>query len=138
MTRTAASESSFGMNESVISLICVAACSTPTRRPTASAVRRSGAAIISVTTSACWPMPMTVSGVIACAPSDRETTGESAEQQRPAVDEDEQHDFERQRDQHRRQHHHAHRHQDARDDEIDDDERDVDQESHLERGLELA
>src|SRR3954470_14943923 len=133
---TAAIASSFGMNDSVISLICVAAWKMPTIRPTASAVSSSGAASISVISSACLPTVTTTSGLI-CNLSE-ETLCERAHDERPAVDEHEQHDLERQRDQHRRQHHHSHRHEHARHHEVDDDERDEQQEADLERGLELA
>ena len=61
---TAAMASSFGMNDSVISLICVAAWKMPTMRPTASAVSSSGAASMSVISSACRPTVTTISGVI--------------------------------------------------------------------------
>src|SRR5690242_15117505 len=131
----AAMASSFGMNDSVISLICVAAWKMPTTRPTASAVSSSGAASIRVISSAWRPTVTTVSGDMGLP---EETLRERAHDQRPAIDEHEQHDLERQRDQHRREHHHAHRHEHARDHEIDDHERDEQQEADLERGLELA
>ena len=56
--------SSFGMNDSVISLIEVAAWKMPTMRPTASAVSSSGAESMSVISSACRPTVTTISGVI--------------------------------------------------------------------------
>src|SRR4029077_19116277 len=117
------------MKESVISLICVAAWNMPISRPAASADSSIGAASSAVTTSACWPTEMMVSGVI--ARSLVEARRERADQERPAVHEHEQHDLERQRDQHRREHHHAHRHQHARDDEVDHEERNEDQEADL-------
>src|SRR5687767_5320832 len=125
---------SFGMNESVISLICVAAWKIETRRPTASAVSSRGAETTTVTNSACWTSvrtawePMTLS----------ETRYQRAHEQRPAVDEHEQHQLEGQRDQHRREHHHPHRHQHARHDDVDDQERQEHHEADLERGLQLA
>src|SRR6188768_1939737 len=138
---TAAMASSFGMNDSVISLICVAAWKMPTMRPTASAVSSSGAASIRVISSAWRPTVTTVSGDILYLPEEtlsKETLRQRAHDQRPAIDEHEQHDLERQRDQHRRQHHHAHGHQHAGDHQVDDHERDEQQEPDLERGLELA
>src|SRR6186713_2085571 len=138
---TAAMASSFGMNDNVISLICVAAWKMPTMRPTPSAVSSSGAASMSVISSAWRPTVTTVSGDMNYLPEEvlsEETLCERAHDQRPAIDEHEQHDLERQRDQHRREHHHAHRHEHARDHEIDDHERDEEQEADLERGLELA
>src|SRR5690348_14034511 len=133
---TAAMASSFGMNDRVISLICVAAWKMPTMRPTASAVSSSGAESIRVISSAWRPMVTTVSGVMAGSPEER--LRERAHDQRPAVDQHEQHDLEGQRDEYRRQHHHAHGHEDARHHEIDDHERDEQQEADLERRLELA
>src|SRR5262245_8941131 len=112
MASTVAMAKSLGMNDSVISLICVAAWKMPTMRPTASAVSNRGAASIKVISSAWRPTVTTVSGVM---PSPHKTLRECAHHQRPAVNEHEQHDLERQRDQHRRQHHHAHGHEHARD-----------------------
>src|SRR5262245_6553963 len=132
----AAMPSSLGMNDSVISLICVAAWKMPTNRPTVSPTSRIGAASISVTSSACVPMLITVSGVMAYLFV--ETRSQGAHHQRPAVHQHEQHDLEGQRDQHRRQHHHAHRHQHAGHDEIDDHEGNEDHEADLEGGLQLA
>src|SRR5688572_28004306 len=91
---TAAMASSLGMNDSVISLICVAAWKMPTMRPTASAVSSSGAASVTVNSSAWRPTVTTVSGVMVGLPE--ETLGKSAHDQRPAVDQHEQHDLERQ------------------------------------------
>ena len=65
---TAAMASSFGMNDSVISLIDVAAWKMPTMRPTASAVSSSGADSISVISSACRPTVTTISGLM-CVPT---------------------------------------------------------------------
>ncbi len=67
----------------------------------------------------------------------KEACRQRAHDQGPAVDKDEQHDFERQRDQHRRQHHHAHRHQHAGDHQIDHKERNEKKKSDLERLLQL-
>src|SRR6187549_2398269 len=94
---TAAIASSFGMNDSVISLIEVAAWKMPTMRPTASAVSSNGAASMSVTSSALRPTVTTISGVIFFSHSlglPEKTLGERAHDQRPSVDEHEQHDLE--------------------------------------------
>src|SRR5262245_51040649 len=128
---------SFGMNDSVISLICVAAWNTPTSTPIRSAATRSGAASNIVISSARWPMVMMTSGVtwnLLCVEARRQR----AHHESPSIDQHEQHELERQRDQDRREHHHAHRHEHARDDEVDDHERDEDEEADLECGLELA
>src|SRR5690349_3428849 len=118
---TAAMASSFGMNDSVISLIDVAAWKMPTMRPTASAVSSKGADNIKVISSACRPTVTTISGVMRRLPE--EALGERAHDQCPSIDEHEQHDLERQRNEDWRKHHHAHRHEDARDHEVDDHER---------------
>src|SRR3982750_1994423 len=97
IARMAAMASSLGMNDSVISLICVAAWKMPTIRPTASAVSSGGAASIRVISSACPPTVTTVSGVIGASPE--KALGQRTHDQRPAIDEHEQHDHERQRDQ---------------------------------------
>src|SRR6056297_32928 len=131
------SMSSFGMNDSVISLICVAAWIMPTSKPTASAESSSGEASSIVTQRACCPMVVTVSGVMG-ASSDVETRGQRAEHHGPAVHQHEQHDLERQRDEHGREHHHAHRHQHAGHDQVDDQERNEHQETDLEGGLQFA
>src|SRR5499427_10355962 len=110
------------MNDSVISLICVAACRIETTRPTTNAVSSSGADKTSMTYSACWPMVTTLCGVMA-ENSDLIGSDQRADQQIPAVREHEQHQLERQRDQHGRKHHHPHRHQHTRDDHVDDEER---------------
>src|SRR5947207_15171665 len=93
---TAAIASSLGMNDSVISLICVAAWKMPTAKPTASAVSSSGAASMRVISSAWRPTVTTISGFMGMSPEER--LGESAHDERPAVDQHEQHDLERQRD----------------------------------------
>src|SRR5882762_3663861 len=111
MTSAATIAISLGMNDSVISLICVAACRIDTTRPTTSAASSSGADNISMTYNACCPMVITLCGVMG---SDLVRGDKRADQQVPAVRKDEQHQLERQRDQHRRQHHHPHRHQHAR------------------------
>src|SRR3954469_3590033 len=93
---TAAMASSLGMNDRVISLICVAAWKMPTIRPTASAVSSSGAASISVISSAWRPTVTTVSGVMGYLSEktlSEKALRERAHDQRPAVDEHEQHDL---------------------------------------------
>src|SRR5687768_16344024 len=96
---TAAIASSFGMNDSVISLMEVAAWKMPTMRPTASAVSSGGADSISVISSAWRPMVTTISGVIAGYLSEEtltektlteKTLGERAHHERPSIDEHEQ------------------------------------------------
>src|SRR5579862_2711436 len=129
---------SFGMNESVISLICVAARNALTTSPVISATSRSGAASIMVISSARLPMVMTVSGLMSGrASGGEEAGGQRAHDERPAIHQHEEHQFEGQRHQDRREHHHAHRHEDTRHDEIDDHEGDEDQEADEEGGLEL-
>src|ERR1043165_10496 len=88
----AARPSSLGMNDSVISLIDVAAWKMPTSRPTTSATSSMGAASISVMVSACVPTLMMVSGVTVRLLV--ETLGQGAHHQRPAVHQHEQHDLE--------------------------------------------
>src|SRR5690606_952241 len=94
---------SFGTKVSVISLICVAAWKMLMIRPVTSAARNSGADTIRVTSTAWRPSSMTAVGVMAASPAlDREAVDQRADQQRPAVDQHEQHDLERQRNDHRR------------------------------------
>src|SRR2546430_8821851 len=64
MTSAATIAISLGMNDSVISLICVAACRIDTTRPTTSAASSRGADNTSMTYSACCPMVITLCGVI--------------------------------------------------------------------------
>src|SRR5262245_34839413 len=107
MTSAAAVASSLGMNDKVISLICVEDWHTPNIRPTSSAVKSSGADSISVISSARCATVMTVSGVIVNLRSSVEAGGDRSHDERPAVDQNEQHDLERKRDQDRREHHHS-------------------------------
>src|SRR3982751_2534630 len=83
---------SFGMNESVISLICVAAWKMLTMRPAQSAVRRSGAEMSNVSSSASRTIAITA---VEFMRSDSEALRERAEEEVPAVDEYEKHDLER-------------------------------------------
>src|SRR4051794_35196463 len=117
-TSAANMASSLGMNESVISLICVAAWNTLTTSPTTSAVSSSGADTSAVTHSACCAIVRTVCGVMGCGSA--EARDQRSDEQVPPVHQHEQHELERQGDQHRRQHHHAHRHQHARHHHVDD------------------
>src|SRR6185312_13235924 len=138
MARVRAIAISFGMKESVISLIEVAAWNAPMTTPVMSAARSSGAARASAISRARLPMLMMVSGVMLRLGSVIEALGERAHDQRPAVDEHEEHELEGQGDEHGRDHHHAHGHQHARHHEIDDHERNEEEESDEECGLELA
>src|SRR5690242_12775832 len=97
MTTAANTATSLGMNESVASLICVAAWKMLTTRPAQSAVRRSGAEMISMSSSASRTIAMTA---VEFMRSDSEALRERAEQEIPSVDEHEEHDLERQRDHH--------------------------------------
>src|SRR5690606_23440636 len=63
---------------------------------------------------------------------------QAVDQLRPAVDQHEQQQLERQRDRGRRQHHHAQRQQDVGHHQVDDQERQEDQEADLEGGGEFA
>src|SRR5262249_48825616 len=124
----------FGMNVSVISLICVIAWKTLTTRPATSPKSSTGPASTSVISSAPRPMPTTVSiPIVPPGPSRSvEALQERAHEHVPAVHQHEQHELERQRDQHRWQHHHAHRGEDRRHHHVEDEKRHVDQEAHLE------
>ena len=76
-TAAAKIASSLGMNDSVISLIWVAAWNTLTSRPVASAASSSGADSSTVTSRACCTRLMTISGVMALR-ARREARGMSA------------------------------------------------------------
>src|SRR5690606_9076580 len=67
----------------------------------------------------------------------RKAGGQGTYDQGPAVDQYEQHDLERQRDDQRRQHHHTHGHEHAGHHQIDHQKGDEDHEADLEGGLEL-
>src|SRR5689334_733712 len=112
MTTAANTATSLGMNESVASLICVAAWNMLTTRPAQSAVRRSGAEMISVSSSASRTIAITAVEFIWRSAVRRESNAEAlrerSEQKVPAVHEDEEHDLEGQRDHDRRDHHHPH------------------------------
>src|SRR3989338_4351171 len=86
--------SNFGMKDRVSSLIWVAAWKMLTAKPMVSALSSSGAEIISVISTACCPMVMTVSGVMM---SGVKALCQRADYQIPAVGQHEQHDLEGQR-----------------------------------------
>src|SRR6185295_17484540 len=112
------------MNVSVISWIWVSAWKMLTARPATSPKSSTGPARMSAISSAFRPSWSTVSGVI--GPASLEAPYERADQQVPAVDEHEDHELERQRDEHRRLRDHAHRREDRGDHHVEDEERHVD------------
>src|ERR1035437_4352184 len=98
-TSTTNIASSLGMNDSVISLIWVAAWNTLTTSPVISAAKSGGPDSSKVTSSALCASVSTLSGVISCASpkiagSGVETLDQRPDQQVPAVGEHEQHDLE--------------------------------------------
>src|SRR6185369_1166615 len=137
MTNVAKTATSFGMKDSVASLICVAAWKMLITSPNTRATSSSGAAINRVILIACVPSVMTVSGVMR-ASLKVEALGERADQELPAIGQHKQHQLERQGDGRRGHHHHAHGHKNASHYEVDDQERDEDGEPYLECRLELA
>src|SRR5690606_40330593 len=110
-TRVTKIATSFGTNDRVISLIWVAAWKMLMMRPVASAAMNSGADTSRVTSTAWRPSSMTAVGVMVVllgrARLHREALHQRADQQRPAVDQHEQHDLERQRHDHRRSEEHT-------------------------------
>src|SRR5690349_15265244 len=90
---------SFGMNDSVASLIEVAAWKMLTKRPVTSAASSIGAETSSSTKIACLPTSITYSGVMVASgvASARKTCNQRADDQLPAIDQHEQHQLERQR-----------------------------------------
>src|ERR1700722_3962706 len=92
-TKVAEIAISLGMNDSVCSLIEVAAWKVPTVRPVTRPTSSSGPASIKVISSARPPTVMMVSGFI--VRSGVKARGQRAHDERPAVDEHEQHEFER-------------------------------------------
>src|SRR6266849_3789456 len=128
----------FGMKVSVISLICVSAWKMLTLSPATSPKRSTGPARARVSSSALRPMAMTVSTVMSLPSSSAEALHERAGEHVPAVDQDEEHQLERQRDEDGRQRDHAHRGQDRRDHHVEDQERHVDEKAHLEGRLQLG
>src|SRR6185436_14033841 len=99
MASTTTAATTLGTNDSVASLICVAACSTLTTRPTTSTVISSGAATISISIRPCWPSVKTCwESIGQCGELRDERCGQRAQQQVPPVGQHEQHQLERQRD----------------------------------------
>src|SRR5580692_6796643 len=92
-TSVAEIATSFGMNERVCSLIEVAAWKAPTMRPVTRPTSSNGPASINVISSARPPTVMMVSGFI--VGSGVKARGQRAHDERPAVDEHEQHELER-------------------------------------------
>src|SRR5690606_32797856 len=127
----------FGMNESVISLICVAACRILMIRPVTRATSSSGAATAIAIFIASVPIIMTDSGVIARS-STVETLRQRTDQQLPAVDQHKEHDLKGQGNGGWRYHHHTERHQYAGDHQVDNQERNKDGKANLEGGFQLA
>src|SRR6185312_17077491 len=103
------------MNDSDCSWICVTAWKTETISPIARPTSSSGPPTFIASSIACWARWTTVSwfmvagggwvGPLVEAPD------EGLGDEPPAVDQDEQQDLERQRDEDGRQHDHAHRHE---------------------------
>src|SRR5579875_1794810 len=123
----------FGMKVSVISWIWVSAWKTLTARPATSPKSSTGPASARVSSSPLRPSPMTVS-----TPISVEALHHRRGEHVPPVDEHEEHELEGQRDERRGQRDHAHRGEDRGHHHVEDQKRDVDQEPHLERGLELG
>src|SRR3954462_7018152 len=130
---TAASAITFGMKASVCSWIWVTAWKIDTTRPTISPAASIGVASLNPSVSALVARLTTTSWFMSV-----EALDEGSGDEVPAVDQDEEQDLERQRDEDGWQHHHAHRHQRRAHDEGDDEERQEDQEADLERGLQLG
>src|SRR3954467_2637029 len=129
---TAASAMTFGMKASVCSWIWVTAWKIETTRPTISPAASIGIATLKASVSALVARLTTTSWFMSV-----EALDEGSGHEVPAVDQDEEQDLERQRDEDGWQHHHAHRHQRRADDQVDDEEGEEDQEADLEGGLEL-
>src|SRR3954466_6116905 len=122
----------FGMKASVCSWIWVTAWKIETTRPTIRPAASIGVASLNPSVSALVARLTTTSWFMSV-----EALDEGSGHEVPAVDQDEEQDLERQRDEDGWQHHHAHRHQRRADDQVDDEERQEDQEADLEGGLEL-
>src|SRR3954471_16765841 len=121
------------MKASVCSWIWVTAWKIDTTRPTISPAASIGVASLNPSVSALVARMTTTSWFMSV-----EALHERSGDEVPAVDEDEEQDLERQRDEDGWQHHHAHRHQRRAHDQVDDEERQEDQEADLERGLQLG
>src|SRR5512144_1443832 len=126
---------SFGTNVSVDSWIWVADCSTESARPTARVVTRIGPASLVAVSRAPATMWMTWS---ATSPPSAIAAEQRGHDEGPAVDEDEQQQLERQRDEGGRQHDHAERHENRADDDVDHEERHEDDEADDESPPQLA
>src|SRR5262249_20849837 len=135
MSSTAATLTACGR---VWSWICVNACRRPTTTPTITVAMSAGAETIRTSISAVLTLDRMMSLFIAFLHADSAVAqDQSVQQARPAVDADEQKQFQRHRYQCRRHHDHAHRHQDVGDHEVDNQERQVEQETDLERPRQL-
>src|SRR4051794_17085194 len=138
------------MKTSVCSWICVMAWKTDTIRPTTSPTPSTGSATLKASVSAAVERLTTTSWSISGSSGAIRGGGDLPEgplvkalhegsgDEVPAVDQDEQQDLERERDEDGWQHHHAHRHQRRAHDQVDDEERQEDQEADLEGRLQLG
>src|SRR3954449_4046642 len=126
----------FGTNDSVCSWIWVAAWNSEIRKPTSSAVSRTGAATLAASIIVCSARSVTCASLMALPRSVR--MDQCGGDQRPPVDDDEEQQLERQRHDRRRHHHHAHRHQCRADQHVQHQERDEDDQADDERALELG
>src|ERR1700712_1493560 len=98
-----------GTKDSVGSWIWVAAWNSEIRNPTSSAVSRMGAATLAAIIIVCAAMSVTSVSVMSL-PRPCVGAHQGRCDQAPAVDHDEQQQFEGERDDRRGDHHHAHRH----------------------------
>src|SRR5438309_4216904 len=105
------------MNCRLCSWIWVTAWNRLTTRPMTRPTSSTGPAILSASVMACVARLTTVSWFISASVEARH---QRAGYQVPPVDQDEQQDLERQRDEGRRKHDHPHAHQGRRDDQVDD------------------
>src|SRR4051794_4594609 len=120
------------MKASVCSWIWVTAWKIDTTRPTIRPSASIGVATLKASVSALVARLTTTSWFMSV-----EALHERSGDEVPVVDQDEEQDLERQRDEDGWQHHHAHRHQRRAHDQVDDEEGEEDQEADLERGLQL-
>src|SRR4051794_27031977 len=125
----------FGTNDSVGSWIWVAAWNNEIAKPTSSAVSSMGAATLAAVVIVVMAMWVTSASLIRAS---RVGPDERRGDHRPAVDDHEQQQLERQRHDRRRDHHHAHRHQPRADQHVQHEERDVDDQPDDEGALELG
>src|SRR5882724_11940393 len=132
--RTRATPTSFGTNVSVISWIWVMVWTTATISPTTRQTTRMGPASFRAMIMA--PLRMWTTDVSVTSTS-LHTHEERADDQGPSVDEDEEQELDRQRDDHGGQHHHPQRHERGGDHQVDDEEGHEDQESDQERPAQL-